>query len=96
MSTIQAIKKFIETESGKALISIILGLGVASLFRKKPCSYGKSETEKRDCYKFVSPDMKTVEEKVFKYGDQCFSYSSKSSPCDQSKTKVSIYSHYDE
>ena len=96
MSAILAIRRFIETESGKALISVILGLGVASLFRKKPCSNEKSENEKRDCIKFVSPDMRTVGEKVYKYGDQCFSYSSKSTPCDSTKTKVNIYSQISE
>jgi hypothetical protein len=91
MSTVHAIRKFMGTESGKALISIILGLGIASLFRKKPCSSLVDAKSKKDCIKFVSPDMNTLHEKVFQYGDECFVYNTRPTPCDQSKTLVDIH-----
>ena len=91
MSTVHAIRKFMETESGKALISIILGLGIASLFRKKPCSYQEDEKSKKDCIKFVSPDMSSISEKVYQYGEECFLYKARPMPCDQSKTLVELH-----
>lgn len=91
MSTVHAIRKFMETESGKALISIILGLGIASLFRKKPCSSQGNPKSQKDCIKFVSPDLSTLSQKVYKYGDECFAYKATPSPCDQSKVKVDVY-----
>ena len=95
MSTVHAIRKFMETESGKALISIILGLGVASLFRKKPCSSQGRIKSQKDCIKFVSPDMSTVSDKIYKYGDECFTYKATPSPCDKSKIKVDLYESSD-
>ena len=79
-----------ETESGKALISIILGLGAASLFRRKPCSSDENKTTESNCNKFVSPDMSSLSDKVYKYGEGCFMYKAFSSPCDSSKIKVEI------
>ena len=90
MPSVHAIRKFMETNSGKALISIMLGLGIASLFRKKPCSSHDSKS-KKECIKFVSPDMNTISEKVFQYGDACFAYNATPSPCDNSKTTVDIH-----
>ena len=78
------------TESGKALISIMLGLGAASLFRRKPCSSEDNKTSESNCNKFVSPDMSSLSDKVYKYGEDCFMYKALSSPCDNSKINVEV------
>lgn len=73
-------KRYINTENGKIIISILLGLGVATLFRRN-CTG-------RKCIVFKGPDLEDMEEKKYKYGDKCFHYVMKSKPCDEKKKYV--------
>lgn len=70
------IKRLLYTHVGKILISIILGLGIASLFRKA--------CKDRDCIIFYGPVITDVEGRVFQYGDECYTYKTKATSC---KTK---------
>ena len=49
-------KRIIHSKAGKYLISIILGLGLASLFRRA--------CHDRKCYKFIGPPLEKVEDKI--------------------------------
>jgi len=49
-----------KTEHGKTVISIILGLGFASLFRKT-CS-------SKECYQFTAPSTQEVEDTFYRHG----------------------------
>lgn len=61
------------TELGKYFISIIFGLGLASLFRKS--------CENRSCIIFKGPNMKDITEQNYKYGEKCYSFKEKSIKC---------------
>ena len=65
------IKNILKSESGKIIISCILGLGLASLF-KKVCVDD-------NCLIIRSPP--DVEGKIFKYGNKCYKYTSHSVTC---------------
>ncbi len=73
-------KRFFNTETGKIIISIILGLGLAPLFRK-PC-------EERNCISFKAPDLEDIKNKKYKYGKNCFKYEMESIQCDNKKKYV--------
>jgi hypothetical protein len=75
-------KKFFVTESGKTIISILLGLGFATLFRIK-CSG-------INCYKFVAPSLEDIKKKKYKYGNKCFNYELESSTCDNNKKIINF------
>ncbi len=75
-------KKFFITESGKTIISILLGLGFATLFRTK-CSG-------INCYKFVAPSLEDIKKKKYKYGNKCFNYELESSVCDNNKKIINF------
>ena len=61
------------TELGKYIISIILGIGLASLFRKS--------CEGRTCMVFRGPSMDEIRKNTYKHGDKCFSFKEQSVKC---------------
>jgi hypothetical protein len=73
-------KRLLNTETGKTLISILLGLGLASIFREA-CDGDK-------CLKFEGPILDEVEGKVFQQGNKCYTYKSKRVDCNKTKKVV--------
>lgn len=69
--------KFLTTESGKYIMSAILGFGLATMFRFS-CS-GKN------CYIFKAPDFNEINDKIFKHDGSCYKYSQVSKQCDKTK-----------
>ena len=76
------LKRMLNSEQGKVLISILLGLGLASLFRKAI----KSENS----FIFNGPILDEVEGKIFQQGDKCYKYESKNDKCRDTKKVVDI------
>ena len=75
--------RLFKTEAGKNIISIILGLGLASLFRQA-CN-------EKNCIYFQGPIIKDIEDKVFKSDGACYSYKAEHVNCDaaaQSNKKI--------
>ena len=68
------IGKLLTSPSGKIVISIIWGLGLAALFRRA-CNG-------RSCIVYMGPHPSNVQGKVFKHGEKCHKYSMKRSNCD--------------
>jgi hypothetical protein len=75
-------KRLLYTDLGRIFISIILGLGLATLFRKI-C------TEK-NCILFNGPIISDLEGKVYKHGDKCYKYSTETDRCDSTKRQVDL------
>ncbi len=50
--------KFVHTKTGKTLMSLILGFGLASLFRKI--------CKEKDCLLFYAPPMEELYDKIYK------------------------------
>ena len=70
-------KRLLNTRIGVVFISIILGLGLATMFRKA-CS-GK------DCIHFHGPKSTEIDGKVYQFGDDCYKYTIVSAKCDATK-----------
>ena len=60
------IRRLIYSDFGRTLISILLGLGLATLFRKV-CN-------DRNCLVFKGPEMSELDEKIYKFDDKCYKY----------------------
>lgn len=75
--------RLLKTETGKAFVSILLGLGLASLFRRV-CHDDK-------CLRFNGPVLDEVEGKTFKSGDKCYKYESVHTKCENTKKSVDIH-----
>lgn len=72
--------KFVHTETGKYLMSIILGVGLASLFR--------TVCKDKNCIIFHAPPLDQIEEKIYKYDNKCYKFTPESRKCDSTKKIV--------
>ena len=72
--------KFFHSETGKHMLSIILGLGVASLFRKV--------CKEKNCIIFKAPPLEDVNDKNYKYDNKCYKYNPIAVKCDSKKKIV--------
>ena len=80
------VKNLLHTEIGKIILSILLGLGFATIFRQVCNS--------KDCYKFIGPHHNAVRDKIFaKDSDktQCYSLVEENISCG-SKSKTLDFS----
>lgn len=66
--------KFVNTRSGRMIMSVILGLGLASLFRKVCKNY--------NCIQMYAAPLDKVEGKIFQLGDKCVKYNYNTAQCD--------------
>jgi hypothetical protein len=74
------LKQLLYSNEGRVFISILLGLGIASLFR--------SVCKKRKCTIFKKPDDDEVKDKTFKHDGKCYKYELQTTKCDKSKQNV--------
>lgn len=58
--------KFVHSERGKILMSILLGLGLASLFRKV--------CKDHNCLTFYAPPLDDFKDKIYKNNGKCIKY----------------------
>jgi len=77
------VKGLLNTSLGQVFISILLGLGLAMIFRKV--------CKDKNCIQFKGPILSEIEGKIYKHGDKCYRYTSEpSGKCDPMKKTVDI------
>lgn len=67
--------KFFHTKTGKYIMSLLLGFGFATLFRKT-CT-------KESCLDFKGPSDKKIKDKTYLFDDKCYSFSSSAVTCNE-------------
>ena len=77
-----SLQKVLQTDNGKMLIAVILGIGLATLFRKS-CS-------NKDCLDFKGPKLDDIKDKVFKYENDCYTFKPNPTKCSSEKRKVNF------
>uniref|UniRef100_A0A6C0AY67 Uncharacterized protein n=1 Tax=viral metagenome TaxID=1070528 RepID=A0A6C0AY67_9ZZZZ len=70
------LKDFINSYRGKLVFSLLLGLGLASLFRKACNS--------RNCLVFKAPPLEKIKGKIFGYNGKCYKFTEESVSCNDS------------
>jgi len=65
--------KFVHTERGKIIMSILLGLGLATLFRKV--------CKDNDCLAFHAPPLDEFKDKIYKNNNKCVKYVPAATKC---------------
>jgi hypothetical protein len=65
--------KFVHTQSGKIIMSILLGFGLASLFR--------TVCKNKDCLIFHAPPIEELKDKIYKNNGKCVKYSQVATKC---------------
>jgi hypothetical protein len=78
-------KRLLDTPTGHIFISILLGLGLATLF-KKTCADDK-------CLVFNGPVIEDIKDKTFKHGEKCYKYTSEPGKCDSTKRIIDVSGH---
>ncbi len=71
------LRRLIYSDVGKYVISILLGLGLATLFRKV-CN-------DRSCLVFHAPHINKIKGQVFDFDGKCYTFEEKAERCDQNK-----------
>lgn len=72
--------KFVETQQGKVIMSVILGFGLATLFRQA--------CKGRNCYLYHAPPLEDIQGQIYKHDNKCYKYNFESTKCDKSKRIV--------
>lgn len=71
------LSKFIRSKTGNYLISVLLGLGLATLFR--------SVCRGTRCNVVKAPPMEEIDGQIYKYNDKCFEFKTEPIKCDSSR-----------
>ena len=74
------IRRLLYGNVGRVVMSIILGLGLATLFRKV-CT-------DRDCIVFKAPDINKIKNQIFDFGGKCYTFEEKIEKCNNNKKIV--------
>ena len=65
--------KFVHTQTGKIVMSILLGFGLASLFR--------TVCKNNNCLSFYAPPLDLFKDKIYKNDGKCVKYTPTSTKC---------------
>ena len=68
------LSKFVHTETGKIIMSMLLGFGLASIFR--------TVCKDKGCLLFYAPPLDKIEDKIYKSSGKCVKYSHIPTKCD--------------
>jgi len=71
------IRRLIYGQYSKYAISAVLGLGLATLFRKV-CN-------ERGCLVFYGPKFKEIDKQTFSFNNKCYKFQEKAGSCDKTK-----------
>jgi len=76
------LRRLIYSEVGKYIMSILLGLGLATLFRKV-CN-------DRSCLVFHAPHINKIKGQVFNFDGKCYTFEEKAERCNENKKILSF------
>ena len=74
--------KFVHSPTGKIMMSIILGIGLATFFRVA--------CKGRQCRVISAPPTEEIEDKTYKFGSKCYTFKTNAIDCDKNKNTVKI------
>lgn len=76
------LEKFVNSNTGKIIMSILLGLGLATFFR--------AICKGKKCRVIQSPAIEEIEGQVYKFDGKCFKMEKNAVMCDSKKNIVKI------
>jgi len=74
------LRRLLYSAPGKFIISVLLGLGLATLFRRV--------CKERDCLIFRAPPLNKIKKQVFKFDNKCYSFSENAQTCHTDRKTV--------
>lgn len=76
------LKRLLYTPIGVSIISILLGIGLATLFRQV--------CKDKNCIIFHGPILDEISQKIYKFDERCYKYEFEHAKCDVNKQIVDI------
>jgi hypothetical protein len=76
------LRRLLYTHIGRVLISMLLGLGLATLFQKV--------CKDKNCLQFSGPVLSEIDGKIYEHNGKCYKYTSESVTCDKMKRVVEV------
>ena len=76
------VRRLLYGNIGKVVMSVILGLGLATMFRKV--------CKERDCIVFRAPDISKIKNQIFNFGGKCYTFKEEIEKCDNNKKIVNF------
>ena len=74
--------KLLHTSTGRYMLSIILGLGLATLFR--------ATCKGKNCVVYNAPPLEEIEGKTFKFDGKCYKYEPTAVSCQTDKEAITF------
>jgi hypothetical protein len=74
------IRRLIYGKYSPYIISIVLGIGLSCMFRRV--------CKDRNCLVYKAPALEKLENKIYKYGKNCYTFEPEAQPCDSKKKIV--------
>ena len=76
------LEKFVHSNTGKIIMSILLGIVLATLFR--------AACKGQKCRIISAPPLEELEDQVYKFDDKCYTLEKTAINCDKNKSTVII------
>jgi hypothetical protein len=76
------LEKFVHSTTGRIVMSILLGIGLATFFR--------SVCKGKRCRIMEAPPLEDIEDQTFKFDGKCFKIEKSAIKCDNKRTTVKI------
>lgn len=73
MAKVKSIRGFLDSDAGSILLSVVVGFGLASMFRKACSGYG--------CHIVRGPPLKDLEKNVYLQDGRCYKYNPEAADC---------------
>jgi hypothetical protein len=76
------LNKFVHSQTGKIIMSVLLGIGLATFFRQV--------CKGRQCRVISSPPIEEIEDQTYKFDDKCFKFEKNAINCKLNKKTIKI------
>jgi len=76
------VRRLIYGKYSPYIISIVLGIGLSCMFRKI-CT-------ERNCLLYRAPSLQKIQDKIYKYGDKCYTFKPNAQSCEAKKQIVTF------
>jgi hypothetical protein len=74
--------KFVHSQTGRYLMSLLLGFGLASAFR--------TICKDKRCYLYKAPLAEDIDNKIYKQDEKCYNYKKVSTKCNNNMKSVLV------
>ena len=74
--------KFVHSHTGKIIMSILLGIGLATFFR--------AVCKGKHCRIISAPPMEEIEDQIYKFDNKCYKLEKNTMTCEKNRSTIKI------